>query len=152
MKTSSVIARVVYFVFFSLILSIEYVMIEMREGSLIGHDDKRIIMLIIFLMAVVPIYLLYDIAFHDLLSRLIALLLQTVFNLWSMLWFATSTPLSVYEAEYNSSGIPIDGMIPASESNFNICWMLCGTVMVYLSLAMLASYLISIMARNKNKE
>ena len=89
MRKANTIKFTIYFLLFAIILYFEYYAIEMQEGEWIAHDDRRPLTSMIALIGICPLYILYDMAIRNTLCRLSALLLQAVFNLWSLLWFST---------------------------------------------------------------
>ena len=100
MRKANAIKFTIYFLLFAVILYFEYYAIEMQEGEWIAHDDRRPLTSMMALIGICPIYILYDISIRNTLCRLSALLLQAVFDLWSLLWFSSLPTLGTYEAEY----------------------------------------------------
>ncbi|MCD7712897.1 MAG: hypothetical protein LUJ25_09420 [Firmicutes bacterium] len=140
MKRSDIIKCMAYFLLFALILYIEKDMIDMQVGS--GMDDKDRsggigFMNGILLMCVVPFYILYDVALHKMAYRLLALLLQAAFGLWSLWWFMELLPLR-YEVKQGLSAS--GGLMPVSGNNFYECWIVGYGVILYLAVAMIVSY------------
>ena len=101
------------------------------------------------LIVICPIYILYDIAIRNTLCRLSALLLQAVFNLWSLLWFSALPTLGTYEAEYERTGALTENMIPSDENNFYFCWIVGAIIMTYLAMVMIISYAMKLYAGGK---
>ena len=101
------------------------------------------------LIGICPIYISYDIAIRNMLCRLSALLLQAVFNLWSLLWFSALPTLGTYEAEYERTGVLPENMIPSDENNFYFCWIVGAIIMTYLTVVMIISYAMKLYAGSK---
>ena len=133
MRKANVIKFTIYFLLFAVILYFEYYAIEMQGGEWIAHDDRRPLVSMMALIGICPIYILYDIAIRNTLCRLSALLLQAVFNLWSLLWF---------------SALP-ENMIPSDENNFYFCWIVGAIIMTYLTVVMIISYAMKLYAGSK---
>ena len=93
--------------------------------------------------------LYYDMAIRNTLCRLSALLLQAVFNLWSLLWFSSLPTLGTYEAEYERTGVLPENMIPSNENNFYFCWIVGAVIILYLVVAMTISYVMKLYAGSK---
>ena len=126
MRKANVIKFTIYFLLFAVILYFEYYAIEMQGGEWIAHDDRRPLVSMMALIGICPIYILYDIAIRNTLCRLSALLLQAVFNLWSLL-----------------------NMIPSDENNFYFCWIVGAIIMTYLTVVMIISYAMKLYAGSK---
>ena len=149
MRKANTIKFTIYFLLFAIILYFEYYAIEMQEGEWIAHDDRRPLTSMIALIGICPLYILYDMAIRNTLCRLSALLLQAVFNLWSLLWFSTLPTLGTYEAEYERTGVLPENMIPSDENNFYFCWIVGAIIMTYLVMAMTISYVMKLYAGSK---
>lgn len=149
MRKANVIKFTIYFLLFAVILYFEYYAIEMQGGEWIAHDDRRPLVSMMALIGICPIYILYDIAIRNTLCRLSALLLQAVFNLWSLLWFSALPTLGTYEAEYERTGVLPENIIPSDENNFYFCWIVGAIIMTYLAMVMIISYAMELYAGSK---
>ena len=149
MRKANAIKFTIYFLLFAVILYFEYYAIEMQGGEWIAHDDRRPLTSMMALIGICPIYILYDIAIRNTLCRLSALLLQAVFNLWSLLWFSALPTLGTYEAEYERTGVLPENMIPSDENNFYFCWIVGAIIMTYLTVVMIISYAMKLYADSK---
>ena len=149
MRKANTIKFTIYFLLFAIILYFEYYAIEMQEGEWIAHDDRRPLTSMIALIGICPLYILYDMAIRNTLCRLSALLLQAVFNLWSLLWFSSLPTLGTYEAEYERTGVLPENMIPSNENNFYFCWIVGAVIILYLVVAMTISYVMKLYAGSK---
>lgn len=142
MKYSDVIKFVVYFLLFALILYIEKSMIDMQTGSCIDDKDRSGgigFVAVMGLACILPFYLLYDLVVHKLIYRLLALLLQAFFCLWSLRWFERLVSLR-HTMQYENV-VTSNGMMPVDENNFYDCWTIGYGIMIYLTLAMIISYI-----------
>ena len=149
MRKANAIKFTIYFLLFAVILYFEYYAIGMQEGEWIAHDDRRPLASMMVLIGICPIYVLYDMAIRNTLCRLSALLLQAVFNLWSLLWFSSLPTLGTYEAEYERTGMLPENMIPSDENNFYFCWIVGAVIILYLVVAMTISYVMKLYAGSK---
>ena len=137
MRKANAIKFTIYFLLFAIILYFEYYAIEMQEGDMM------------VLIGICPIYVLYDMAIRNTLCRMSALLLQAVFNLWSLLWFSSLPTLGTYEAEYERTGRLPENMIPSDENNFYFCWIVGAIIMLYFAVTMTISYVMKLYAGSK---
>lgn len=136
MKYSHVTKFLFYLLLFVLILYMEYYMIDIQPRSCFEDKDRSggiSITAMLGLICIVPFYILYDIVTHKVLYRLLALLLQSVFCLWSLLWFKKLLPL-----RYNNM-ITTNGFTPVDENNFHDCWTIGYVIMIYLTVVMIIS-------------
>ena len=113
-------------------------MIDMQTGSCIEDKDRSGGIGFVALMGlacILSFYLLYDLVVHKLIYRLLALLLQAIYCLWSLRWFERLVPLR-HTIQYENV-VTSNGMMPVDENNFYDCW----TILIYLALAMIISYI-----------
>lgn len=140
-RRTDIVKFIVYFLLFAIILYMEKSMIEMQPGSSINDKDRSGGMgfvAILGFIAVVPFYILYDIGIHKQLYRLIALLLQTGFCLWSVFWFRSLEAVR-HNLQYENM-VSSNGLMPVDRENFYHCWTVGYGVILYLTVVMIVSY------------
>lgn len=136
-----IVKFIIYFLLFAIILYMEKSMIDMQPGSSIDDKDRSGgigFVAILGFICVIPFYILYDIGIHKQLYRLIALLLQAGFCLWSLFWFRSLETVR-HNMQYENMLLSND-MMPVNRENFYDCWTIGYGVILYLTVAMMVSY------------
>ena len=140
-KYTDIVKFIIYFLLFAIILYLEKSMIDMQPGSSIDDKDRSGgigFVAILGLICVTPFYILYDIGIRKQLCRLLALLLQAGFCLCSLFWFRSLE--AVRQNMQYGNMLSSNGMMPVDRENFYNCWTIGYGVILYLTVAMIVSY------------
>lgn len=133
-RYTNIIKFIIYLLLFVLILYMEKSMIDMQPGSSIDDKDRSGgigFMAILGFTCVTPFYILYDICVRKQLYRLLALLLQAGFCLWSLFWFRSLEAIR-YNMQYENMPTS-DGLMLAERTSMIVGLSVAGRYCRFLT-------------------